>query len=61
LLEVGDLNQQKKNVNLGVGHKLLSIVRPNHWGQKDVIATFEIVGNVKVELHSLQESKTKIN
>lgn len=59
MLEVGDVNQQNKNVNLGVGHKLLSVVRPNHWSQKDVMATFEFVGNVKVELHSLQESKNK--
>ncbi len=53
------MNQQKENVNLGVGHKLLSTIRPNHWSQKDVMATFEIVGNVKVELHSIQESKNK--
>lgn len=37
----------------------MSAVRPNHWSQKDVTATFEIVGNVKVELHFIHKSKNK--
>jgi hypothetical protein len=54
------VSQQKEMLTWVLDHKLLSAVKPNHWmNQKDVVATSKIVGNVKVGLHFIQESKSK--
>jgi hypothetical protein len=54
------VNQQKEMRTRVLDHKLLSTVRPNHWmNQKDVVAISKIMGNVKVGLHSIHESKSK--
>ncbi len=55
------MNQQKEMLIRVLDHKLLSVVRPNHWmSQSDAMVTFEIVGNVKARLHSIRESKSNL-
>ncbi len=55
------MNQQKEMLIRVLDHKLLFVVRPNHWmSQSDAMATFEIVGNVKARLHSIWESKSNL-